>query len=67
MTPEQYWRTRCELAEECLEQTPCDTDIASGQIEAHSAYNKFIAHNDLPLNYQVIGTAEMVHKHTDNL
>jgi len=55
-----YWRTRCELAEECLEQSPCDTDITRRQIEANNAYCNFIANNDAPLNYQVIGTAEMV-------
>lgn len=60
MTDLEYWRTRCELAEECLEQSPCDTDITRGQIEAQSAYVTFIANNDAPLNYQVIGTAEMV-------
>ena len=60
MTDLEYWRTRCELAEECLEQSPCDTDITRGQILAHEAYCNFIANNDAPLNYQVIGTAEMV-------
>lgn len=68
MTPEQYWRTRCELAEECLEQSPCDIDITRGKIEAYNAYISFIANNDAPLNYQVIGTAEMVQNQpTDNL
>ena len=34
----------------------------------NKAYNKFIANNDAPLNYQVIGTAEMVQNQpTDNL
>ncbi len=66
MTIEQYWRTRCELAEKCLEQSPCDNDITSGQIKAHAAYNEFIANNPLG-NYQVIGTAEMVQIPTDNV
>lgn len=46
MNPEQYWRTRCELAEECLDQSPCDPDITSGQIEANNAYRNFISNNN---------------------
>ena len=39
-----YWKQRCELAEKCLEESPCDPDITSDQIKAHNAYNKFISH-----------------------
>lgn len=39
----EYWKQRCELAEKCLEESPCDPDITSDQIKAHNAYNKFIS------------------------
>lgn len=38
-----YWKQRCELAEKCLEESPCDPDITSDQIKAHNTYNKFIS------------------------
>ena len=38
-----YWKQRCELAEKCIEESPCDPDITSDQIKAHNAYNKFIS------------------------
>jgi len=37
-----YWKQRCELAEKCLAESPCDPDITSSQIAAHSAYNDFL-------------------------
>lgn len=61
MTIEQYCRTRCELAEECLQESPCDPDITAEQIRAHSIYNEFVMQEHEALgDYQVIGTAEMV-------
>lgn len=39
----EYWRKRCELAERCLEESPCDPDITKGQIMAHKAYNEFLS------------------------
>ena len=38
-----YWKQRCELAEKCLEESPCDPDITSDQIKVHNTYNKFIS------------------------
>ena len=38
-----YWKQRCLLAEKCLEESPCDSDITSGQIMAWNAYRKFIS------------------------
>ena len=38
-----YWKQRCELAEKCIEESPCDPDITSDQIKAHNAYDKFIS------------------------
>lgn len=38
----KYWKTRCELAESCLNESPCDTDITSEQIVAHRKYNDFL-------------------------
>jgi hypothetical protein len=40
-----YWETRCKLAEKCLEESPCDPDITSNQIVAHSEYHKFLKEN----------------------
>ena len=38
-----YWKQRCELAEKCIEESPCDPDITSDQIKAHNDYNEFIS------------------------
>jgi hypothetical protein len=40
-----YWKIRCLLAEKCLNESPCDPDIAKAQIEANNAYVKFLAEN----------------------
>ena len=40
--PQNYWQIRCELAEKCLEKSPCDPDITKDQIEAHKEYNDFL-------------------------
>ena len=37
-----YWKTKCELTEDCLEKSPCDPDITSEQIEAWQTYHRFI-------------------------
>jgi hypothetical protein len=37
-----YWKLRCQLAEDCLEKSPCDPDITSEQIDAWKAYHEFI-------------------------
>lgn len=42
-----YWKERCRLAENCLEESPCDPDITIGQINAHSAYHEFIRLNQI--------------------
>ena len=36
-----YWERRCELAEKCIEESPCDPDITSGQIKAHNEWTNF--------------------------
>jgi len=62
MTELEYWRTRCELAEKCLKESPCDPDVTSDQIRAHASYNEFVMKEHEALcvpQYQVIGTAEM--------
>ncbi len=37
-----YWSERCKLAETCNEESPCDPDITSEQIEAWNKYHNFI-------------------------
>ena len=37
-----YWKTLCQLAEDCLEKSPCDPDITSEQIEAWKADHRII-------------------------
>ena len=39
----EYWKQRCLLAEQCLEESPCDPDITADQIKAWNAYHKFIS------------------------
>ncbi len=38
-----YWKTRCQLAEKCLDETPCDPDITYEQMKAWDAYHEFIS------------------------
>jgi len=45
---DRYWRIRCELAEKCLEESPCDPDISAEQIAAHKSYNEFLKNNIEP-------------------
>jgi hypothetical protein len=45
---DSYWRIRCELAEKCLEESPCDPDISAEQIAAHKSYNEFLKNNIEP-------------------
>lgn len=42
----EYWKKRCELAEKCLKESPCDPDITKAQIEAHQKYNDFLVSVD---------------------
>lgn len=37
-----YWKTRCLLAEKCLEENPGDPDIYPEQIQAHREYDNFL-------------------------
>jgi hypothetical protein len=37
-----YWKTRCLLAENCLEESPCDPDITANQMAAEATYRDFI-------------------------
>ena len=43
-----YWKTRCLLAEVCLEESPCDPDITYGQIRAYTVYKEFIKNSPEP-------------------
>ena len=39
----EYWKARCILAEEIIEQTPCDPDITEAQRLAWLRYKDFIS------------------------
>jgi len=41
-----YWKRRCELAENFIEEHPCDPDITNEQTEA---YNKWCEFKKLPI------------------
>jgi hypothetical protein len=55
ITLEDYWKKRCELAEKIIEETPCDGDICTKQIEAWEEYNSFmnLQIDDLLLHRQI--------------
>lgn len=36
-----YWKTRCELAEKYIEESPCDPDIYNDQQEAYKKWMEF--------------------------
>jgi hypothetical protein len=36
-----YWRTRCELAEAFIEESPCDPDVTKAQAEAYQEWKAF--------------------------
>jgi hypothetical protein len=38
----EYWKKRCELAEEYIHQIPCGPDITKDQIKAFNEWNEFI-------------------------
>jgi len=38
----EYWKKRCKLIETCENESPCDPDITSEQIEAWKNYHNFI-------------------------
>lgn len=40
-----YWRERSRLLERCRDESPCDSDITTSQIEAELAYKDFIKKN----------------------
>jgi hypothetical protein len=44
----EYWSKRCELAEKCLEASPCDPDITEEQALATVEYHEFIRNNQQP-------------------
>ena len=37
-----YWKKRCELAEEFIEESPCDPDITSEQIKAYDEWQRYV-------------------------
>jgi uncharacterized protein YqcC (DUF446 family) len=42
----QYWRTRSELAEAFIRETPCDPDTTPEQANAWTAWMDFIKDNE---------------------
>lgn len=38
----EYWKERCELAEEYIKYSPCDPDINDKQLNAWKKYKGFI-------------------------
>jgi hypothetical protein len=47
-----YWKTRCELAEKFIEESPCDPDIYEDQLKAWNEYQEFIKPRNTPTNEQ---------------
>lgn len=41
----EYWKQRCLLAEKIIEESPCDPDITTEQIQAHRDYHNFLKEN----------------------
>jgi hypothetical protein len=42
----KYWKTRCELAEAYIKETPCDPDTTPEQANAWTAWMDFIKDNE---------------------
>lgn len=42
----EYWKTRCELAEKYIKESPCDPDITDSQITAYHNWLDFIEKNN---------------------
>lgn len=40
-----YWKESCLLAEKCLEESPCDPDMTTAQIEAWNDYRDYLEMN----------------------
>ena len=43
-----YWKQRCQLAEQYINETPCDYDITPLQLKAHNEYIEFIRTHKQP-------------------
>ena len=50
---EEYWKKRCQLLENIIDNTPCDSDILTEQIAAHEAYTNFIKENGDPMKLNI--------------
>ena len=37
----EYWKKRCELAEDYISKSPCDPDIYVEQMDAYNEWEKF--------------------------
>jgi hypothetical protein len=40
-----YWEKRCELAENYINESPCDPDITNDQLKAYNQWQEFINQN----------------------
>ena len=38
----EYWRSRCQAAEEYIAESPCDPDIYESQLKAYQAWMKIV-------------------------
>lgn len=38
----EYWKRRCQAAEKCIENSPCDPDITPSQIEAFKEWGAIL-------------------------
>jgi len=38
----EYWKERCELAEDFISESPCDPDINEYQAKAYTKWQRFI-------------------------
>ena len=44
-----YWKQRCLLAEQFIEESPCDPDITPLQLKAYTEYIEFIRTHKEPI------------------
>lgn len=56
-----YWQIRCELAEKCIEESPCDPDITQKQIDSLKEWEEFKnqpvpSQNELVINAEYLMT-----------
>lgn len=49
----EYWQKRCLLAENALNESPCDPDITDSQIRAHRMHDYFKENDGLNLTKEI--------------